>query len=291
LPLQLWVSVIQIGCFFSLVGLGYYVVLNGAGFFNFAIGPYTMFSGLASSWLVFIQGWDLPQAILVGIAATIVLSVLTELLVVRPIERRSGGEELPALIAVVAVLYAVAQLAGTLFGRRPLPGRPWFYFENPIQVGLAYIDAQVIVSVVVTLLVFTALSLWLTFSPYGKIMRAVGDNQEAARTLGFPITRVRVIAFALAGLIAGIAGPLFASKAGVGFESGLSYSLFGFIALVLGGTGSPWAPLAGGMLLATIQIMSSYFFGSVWLNYATLAIAVVFFAIRPEGIFARRVRA
>jgi branched-chain amino acid transport system permease protein len=265
-------------------------VLNGAGFFNFAIGPYTMFSGLASSWLVFIQGWDLPQAIAVGIAATIVLSVLTELLVVRPIERRSAGEELPALIAVVAVLYAIAQLAGTVFGRRPLPGRPWFVFENPLQVGAAYIDAQVITTVVVTLLVFTAMSLWLKFSPYGKILRAVGDNQEAAQTLGLPVSRVRLIAFGLAGLVAGIAGPLFASKAGVGFDSGLSYSLYGFIALVLGGTGSPWAPLAGGLLLASIQIMSSYFFGSVWLNYATLAVAVIFFAVRPEGIFARRVR-
>ena len=134
------------------------------------------------------------------------------------------------------------------------------------------------------------MSLWLKFSPYGKILRAVGDNQEAAQTLGLPVTRVRLIAFGLAGLIAGIAGPLFASKAGVGFDSGLSYSLFGFIALVLGGTGTPWAPLAGGLLLASIQIMSSYFLGSVWLNYATLAVAVVFFAIRPEGIFARRVR-
>jgi branched-chain amino acid transport system permease protein len=265
-------------------------VLNGAGFFNFAIGPYTMFSGLASSWLVFVQGWSLPQAIAVGVAATVVLALLTELLVVRPIERRSAGEELPALIAVVAVLYGIAQLAGTLFGRRPLPGRPWYFFDNPIEIGGAFIDAQMLLTVIVTLAVFVALSLWLKFSAYGKMLRAVGDNQEAARTLGLPVTRIRLIAFALAGLIAGIAGPLFSPKAGVGFDSGLSYSLFGFIALVLGGTGTPWAPLAGGILLASIQIMSSYFLGSVWLNYATLAVAIVFFAIRPAGIFARRVR-
>lgn len=290
MPLQVWVSVAQIGCFFALLALGYFIVLNGAGFFNFALGPYTMFSALMSSWLVFVQGWELWQAIPLGIAGTVVLAILTELLVVRPVERRSAGEELPALIAVVAVLFAIAQLAGTLFGRRPLPGRPWVLLDNPVQVGSAYVDGQTLVTVAVTIAVFATLAAWLRFSTYGKMLRAVGDNQAAARTLGLPVTRVRLVAFAIAGLIAGIAGPLFSPKAGVGFESGLSYSLFGFIALVIGGTGSPWAPLAGGLALAALQICSSFFLGAAWLNYATLVAAVVFFAIRPEGIFARRVR-
>ena len=290
MPLQVWVSVAQIGCFFALLALGYFIVLNGAGFFNFALGPYTMFSALMSSWLVFVQGWQLWMAVVAGIAATVVLAMLTELLVVRPVERRAGGEELPALIAVVAVLFAIAQLAGTLFGRRPLPGRAWLVLDNPVQVGTAYVDGQTIVTVAVTVVVFALLAGWLRFSAYGKMLRAVGDNQEAARTLGLPVSRVRLVAFAISGLVAGIAGPLFAPKAGVGFESGLSYSLFGFIALVIGGTGSPWAPLAGGVALAALQISSSFFLGAAWLNYATLVAAVVFFAIRPEGIFARRVR-
>jgi branched-chain amino acid transport system permease protein len=118
----------------------------------------------------------------------------------------------------------------------------------------------------------------------------VGENQEAARTLGFPVARIRLVAFAVGGLIAGIAGPLFSSKAGVNFESGLSYSLFGFIALVIGGTGSIWAPLAGGLFLAALQIAASYLFGSPSLNYATLIVAALFFAFRPEGFFSRRVR-
>jgi hypothetical protein len=57
-----------------------------------------------------------------------------------------------------------------------------------------------------------------------------------------------------------------------------------------GGTGSIWGPLAGGLFLAALQIAASYLFGSPSLNYATLLAAVLFFAFRPEGIFARRVR-
>jgi branched-chain amino acid transport system permease protein len=290
MPAQLYVSIIEIGCFTALIALSYLVVLYGAGFFHFALGPYAMFAALGAAYWVAVEEWNLWLAVLLGVLIATLLSVVTELLVVRPIEKRAHGEELPSLIAVVAVMFAVSQLAGTVFGRRPLPGQPWLDFEEPLELGDAVISGQAIVTVAVTLAIFAGLAAWLRWSRYGQWLRAVGENQEAARTLGFPVARIRLVAFAVGGLIAGIAGPLFSAKAGVNFESGLSYSLFGFIALVIGGTGSIWAPLAGGIFLAALQIAASYLFGSPSLNYATLAVAVLFFAFRPEGFFARRVR-
>ena len=290
MPAQLFVSIVEIGCFYALIALGYLIVLYGSGFFNFALGPYAMFSGLAGSYAVAAHGWPLWAAVGAGLGSAVALSVATELGVVRPIERRAHGEELPALIAVVSVLFAVSQLAGTVFGRRPLPGAPWLEFDEPLELGSAVIEAHSLVVVAVTLAVFAALAAWLRFARYGQWLRAVGDNQHAARTLGFPVARIRLAAFAVGGLVAGIAGPLFAPKAGVNFESGMSYALFGFIAFVIGGTGSVWAPLAGGVFLAALQILASYWFGSPSLNYATLLAAVLVFAFRPEGLFVRRVR-
>ena len=52
MTLDLWISALQMGCFFGLLALAYYLVLVGAGFFNFAIGPYAMVSGLFTSYLV-----------------------------------------------------------------------------------------------------------------------------------------------------------------------------------------------------------------------------------------------
>ena len=172
-------------------------------------------------------------------------------------EKRARGEELPSLFAVVAVMFAVSQLGGWLFGRRPLPGRPWINFHEPIEWGSAVISGQAVATLRVTLALFGALAAWLRWSRYGQWLRAVRENQQAARTMGFPVARIRLVAFAVGGLIAGVAGPLFSSKAGVSFESGLSYSLFGFIALVIGGTGSVWGPLAGGLFLAALQIAAS----------------------------------
>lgn len=290
MPAQLIVSIVEIGCFFALIALSYLVVMYGAGFFHFALGPYAMFSALGAAYWVAVDEWPLWLACLTGVAMASLLSVLTELLVVRPIEKRARGEELPSLIAVVAVMFAVSQLAGWWFGRRPLPGQSWIDFQEPIEWGSAMISGQTVITVLVTLALFCTLAAWLRWSRYGQWLRAVGENQHAARILGFPVARIRLVAFAVGGLIAGIAGPLFSPKAGVNFESGLSYSLFGFIAFVIGGTGSIWGPLAGGLFLAALQIAASYLFGSPSLNYATLLAAVLFFAFRPEGIFARRVR-
>jgi branched-chain amino acid transport system permease protein len=119
---------------------------------------------------------------------------------------------------------------------------------------------------------------------------AVGDNQPAARLLGLPVARIRLVTCALAGAVVGVAGPLFSPQAGVSFGSGLTFALYGFIALVIGGRGTVWAPLAGGLVLATLQVWSSYWLGTAWLQYTTFLAALVFFALRPEGIFARRVR-
>ena len=87
---QLWISAIEIGCFFGLIALSYLLILVGSGFFNFAIGPYAMLGGLSTSWLVVRQGLTVPVAMLLGILLVVVVSAITELAVVRQVQKKSG---------------------------------------------------------------------------------------------------------------------------------------------------------------------------------------------------------
>lgn len=288
-PLNLWVSVFELGCFAGLIGLAYLLILRGADIFQFALGPFAMFSAAFASFLVARQGLPLALSVTAGIGAAIAISLITELSIVRPIFVRTGGEELPAIIAIVAVLFAVQQLAGTLFGRRPLPGQSWLAID-PIRIGRATITGQTIVLGVATLILFVGTALWLKHASFGRMLRAVGDNYEAATTLGLPVNKIRLVAFILGGLIVGIAGPIFAAKAGVTFQSGLAWTLAGFLALIVGGLGRVWAPLLGGFIVATLQTMSVYYFGPASLHYTTFVVAFLFFAFRPKGLFAPRVR-
>jgi ribose transport system permease protein len=99
----------------------------------------------------------------------------------------------------------------------------------------------------------------LARTKYGRWLYAVGGNSEAARLSGIELGGVRVAAFAISGLAAGVAGAVLASRTGQGqADDGISISLFAFAAVVvggtsvLGGTGSAWRTVLGVLFLAMI---------------------------------------
>lgn len=287
--LQLWLSAAEIGCFFALIALSYLLIVVGAGFFNFALGPYAMVGGLGTSWLVIEHEVSLWPAISLGLLMVVALAGVTELVVVRPVQKRAGRGDLPALVAVAAVLFAVQQAAGLVFGRASLPGQQIVTFD-PIEIGDAFLLPNALLLMATTVVVFAAVGAWVRFSRVGRLLRAVGDNLDAARILGLPVGRVRLVAFLLGGLIAGIAGVLFATKSGVSSTSGLSWTLTGFLALVIGGTGRIWAPLVGGLVLGAVQVFTPYYSTQITPQTVILLLALLFFALKPEGLFVRRVR-
>ena len=286
---QLWLSALEVGCFFALLGLAFLLVWQGTGDFNFAIGPLAMIGALCASWLSIEHEVPMWPALLLGIVLVVVLSAVIELAVVRPISSRST-QHLPAVVAIAAVLFAIMQGAAVFFGRTSLPGLQVVSFD-PIQLGELTIISTTLVLIVVTFATFAAVGIWVKAAPSGRLLRAVGNNADAARTIGLPVSRVRLTAFVLAGAIAAVAGLLYAPKSGVSFDRGLTWTMVGFLAVVVGGTGSIWAPLVAGLLLGALEVFLPYYFSSSTPDYVMLLLALVFFAFRPQGIFMQRVRA
>ncbi|MET8796932.1 branched-chain amino acid ABC transporter permease [Nocardia sp. NPDC004568] len=286
---QLWLAGAEIGCFFALVALSIYLVVVGASFFNFAAGPYAMAAGLLAGYVSAQWGVPIFAGAVLGVVAAVGISLVTEMVVVRPVQRRSGGAELPALVAVTATLFAIQQLAGTVFGRTPV-AVPNLLPLPDFHLGPVSVQGTTATIIVVTVMVLSATVLWLHSTTTGQLLRAVGDNHDAARMIGVHVTRVRLWAFGLSGAIAGIAGVVFAAKSGAQFTSGLSWTLTGFLALVVGGTGKPWAPLIGGLALGWVQVFGSFYFGATGSSIGVFLVALVFFAFRPEGLFQRKVR-
>lgn len=286
---QLWLAAAEIGCFFALVALSIYLVVVGADFFNFAAGPYAMAAAMLAGFAA--TSWGVPVVLGAGLGVVvgIAVAILTEVTVVRPVQRRSGGAELPALVAVTATLFAIQQLAGAVFGRTPL-SVPTILPIADFHLGAVSVQGSTVTIMLATAAVFTATILWLRMTTTGQLLRAVGDNHDAAQTIGVGVHRVRLWAFGVSGAIAAAAGIVFAAESGVQFTSGLSWTLTGFLALVIGGTGKPWAPLIGGVLLGCVQVFGGFYFGATGSSIAIFLIALVFFAFRPEGLFQRKVR-
>ncbi|WP_326643610.1 branched-chain amino acid ABC transporter permease [Streptosporangium sp. NBC_01755] len=290
MPVELVIPTLETGCFLGLIALALFMVKESAALFNFAVGGLVVVGGMVSSALTVGAGLPLVLGVLVGVVSGAVLGLCIEVLVVAPLVKPGGGEDHHVVMALVAGLFAVQQMAGVAFGKSALPGVTWVN-GDVLELGKLVISAQALIEIAVTVALFAAVGLLLRRTKLGRQFRSIGDNTQAATMLGMPVRRIRLLAFAASGLFAGLAGALFANRAGVAFTSALQFTLFGFLAFVIGGAANVWGPLAGGLGLAFLQALAIYHFGPAALSYVTFAAAAIFFALRPEGIFVKRVRA
>ena len=225
----------------------------------------------------------------VGRPGAMALAGATELVVVRPVQKRAGRANCPALVAVAAVLFAIQQLAGLVFGYVTLPGQQLVTFD-PVKIGDAPLQPSAVLLLAMTVVVFAAAARGIRYTR-GRPAAARGRRQHsprpAARPAGEPDPADRVPGV---GLLAGIAGMLFAPKAGVG-SLRAGWTLTGFLAMVVGGTGSCGRRCSAGCVLGGVEVFVPYYFGGQSHVYGMLLVALVFFAFKPEGLFVRRVGA
>lgn len=288
-PVQLYVGVGESVIFGALLGMAFALILMSSRIFNFALGAYAAVAALVSVELQ--DSLGVAGAAIAGIGAAALLSLASEALVFRPIHARYTQDlELKVVIGFVALLFALSQGSGWLFGQEFRRARP-LIAGDPVRFLDMIITPHALVAAVLTALTFVGVAAWLRRSRSGKMFRAVGDSEYAARQVGIPVERMRMVGFALAGSVAGLAGVLHAPKAGVSFSSALGWTLTGFLVLVIGGTGRVAAPVVGGLVLALINVLGPYYFGGEYADYLILLCAAVVFMFMPEGLFRTRVRA
>jgi branched-chain amino acid transport system permease protein len=125
----------------------------------------------------------------------------------------------------------------------------------------------------------------LVRSRFGKALRAVADDADAAALCGVPARRVVLQAFALAGLLAGLAGLLDApGRASLSVDDGVVLGLAGIAAALLGGLGSPRGALLGGLAVGLLQALVVTLLDARWTDVVPLALLVMLLALRPEGL-------
>jgi branched-chain amino acid transport system permease protein len=150
---------------------------------------------------------------------------------------------------------------------------------------IAWLDVVIFILAVVVLL---SLQFFLTGSKYGRLIRAVSDDREAAQLAGADYRHVFGIAAALAFSTVALAGIAYGMTTVISPTSGTdTILLFAFAAVVIGGLGSLWGTLIGGIILGVAQQIGA----QINISYELLAGYIVFLAelvIRPQGITSRR---
>jgi branched-chain amino acid transport system permease protein len=141
------------------------------------------------------------------------------------------------------------------------------------------------------IVVITVLQMYMGRTKMGRAFRAVSDDQEAARLMGINTKHVWGMAMGVALLIAAIGGVMMGIRTTFDPLLGSQRLIFAFEAVIIGGMGSSWGTLLGGIILGLSQTLGAQAFGSAWSILVGHLVFVIVLALRPQGLMAKTVTA
>ncbi len=282
--LQFAFAGLTIGSSYALVALGFSIVYRGTGAINFVQGEFVMAAGVLAGVVHESFSPPLPLTIVVTLTLLIALGVLTEAVSMRLVRARSAEALTITTIGLAVVLKAAAMMAT---GKRTF-SLPAFSGSEPIRVGAAALLPQTLWNVGLVALAAVLFTLFFRYTRRGVLLRAAADDGEAASMMGVSLRETTTWTFALAAILGGVAGLILTPVTLMSFDSGTLLGLKGFAAAMLGGIGSMYGALAGGLLLGLAEAMTAGYVSSQWADVMSFIVLLIILFVRPTGILGLR---
>ncbi len=290
----LWEGLVS-GVLYALIALGFVLIFRSSQIFNFAQGIMVVFAGLS---LVGLHEAGMPAS--VAFAGTLVimfaLAAAIERVVLRPLVNQ------PAIILFMATFGLTFVLIGSgqlIFGGENKVmiteqlGIPTGSWEIEPFGGFVLIEQKDFVAVASALVLVAALVVFLNRTRMGRAIRALGDDHQAALSVGISLSQIWVIVWFIAGIIALVTGIVWGARAGVSF----ALEIIAFKALpvlLLGGLESVTGAIVGGIAIGLLEKLFEIYWGQpllggsteTWFAYVFALIVLVF---RPQGLFGEKI--
>lgn len=288
MPLDLFiqqlVNALSLGGIYALLALGLAVVFSIIRLINFAHGEIMTVGGYGVFFSLLL-GWPIPAAIIVGISMSIIAAVAMERLAFRAMKDAS-------VVSLLITSFAISEILKVLFqngiSARPKPIALPSELSGSYEVGGIVIGVIPALSIAITLISLAVLTAFLRRTTTGLAMRAAAEDFDMVRLLGVRAGGVVAAAFALSGLLAGIAAVIWTAQRGsVDPLMGFFPVLKAFIATVLGGLGSLSGAVLGGFVVGAIEVFSQAFLPDALSPYRdaiVLGSVILILLVRPEGL-------
>ncbi len=282
--MQLVISGLANGCVYGLIALGFVLIYKATEAVNFAQGDFMMLGAFIAIWLTNPEymGMDFWVAVPIAILIMGVLGYLLDLGIIRHL---FGQPQIAVVILTIALGFVIRFVVGAIWTHEPqLLETP--FAGREIRMGGLVLGLEEAAVVIVTLLLTLFLYLFFRKAKLGKAMQAASQNQLAAYYVGIPVKRIQSLVWALGGMVAAVAGILFASKGAIDPSTGL-LGIKAFAAAVIGGFGSLPGALIGGLIIGLIEPFAAYALPAGYSQIAPYSIMLLVLIFRPAGLFAQ----
>jgi branched-chain amino acid transport system permease protein len=163
------------------------------------------------------------------------------------------------------------------------------YKDQIVQAGELVINIEQVVVIAVTALLCALLFALFRYSKLGIAMQASSQNQLAAYYMGIPVKRLNGLVWALAAVVAAIAGILLAPITFVHANMGF-IGLKAFPAAVVGGFSSLPGAIVGGLIIGLVESLSGFYLPAGFKDIAAYVVVLIMLMVKPNGLFGEKLR-
>jgi len=280
--LQFVSSGLTVGAIYALVALGFTLIYNACDVINFAQGEFVMLGGMTTVFLS-MAGVPLPLAALIAVLATTAIGIVLHRFAIEPARGASPVVLIMITIGASVFLRGMAQI---VFDKR-FHSLPPLFGSKPIHIGGAAILPQSFVVLAGGVVIVMLLWLFVERTLLGKAVIATAANRLAARLVGIDTRRIVEFSFAVSAAIGAVAGVLVTPITLTSYDAGTLLALKGFAAAMLGGIGSPFGAVVGGLIIGLIEALSAGYLSSSYKDAIAFLIILIVLVAMPHGLFGR----
>ena len=281
-----FINGLNIGSIYALIALGYTMVYGIAKLINFAHGDVIMV-GAYISFISMKFGLPWWLAVIISIIACAALGVVMEKVAYKPLRNAS---RISLLITAIGISYLLQNAFQLIFGANPQPYHA-FITLPALNLGGISIQANYYITFSVSVVLMILLTLFVNKATMGKAMRAVSEDEGAAKLMGINVDTTISLTFAIGCALAAIAGILYANcYPMINPTLGSLPGIKAFIAAVLGGIGSIPGAVIGAFILGMVEAMTKAYISSQLTDTIVFAILILMLVFKPAGILGKNVK-
>jgi len=268
---------VVLGLLYAVIALGFMLILGTMEIINFSHGVLFALGGYFALTLSPWVGW------LGALVLAPLLVGLVGLVLELGVRRTYGRDPLFGLLFTFGAALALEEVIRIVWGPRGYTVSAPAFAAGPFHLGFLYYSKYRVLVAVVAVALLALVWWFIEKTPYGAIIKAGAHDGEMVRALGIDLTRMRNLVFGLGTALAGVAGviaaPMWSLKPTIGAEAVMP----AFIVVVIGGIGSFWGAVVGGLLVGLVSGLSNFVIprGSIMVMYLLMTAILL---LRPRGL-------